>query len=63
MSREYSTHGRKMNAYIILAGKPEGKGPLGGPRRRWGGVELIELAKERDLWKTLVNTVMNLRVP
>jgi hypothetical protein len=56
-------------------GKPEGKRPLGRPRRRWvdniemdlgeigwDGVDWIELAQDRDQWRGLVNTVMNLRV-
>jgi hypothetical protein len=64
------------NAYRILVGKPEGNRPLGRPRRRWvdnikiylrdtewDGVDWIELAQDRDQWRTLVNTVMNLRVP
>jgi hypothetical protein len=57
-------------------GKPEGKRPLGRPRRRWvdnikmdlteigwDGIDWIDLAQDRDRWRTLVNTVMNLRVP
>jgi hypothetical protein len=57
-------------------GKPEGERPLGRPRRRWvdnikidlleigwGGVDWIGLAQDRDKWKALVNTVMNLGVP
>jgi hypothetical protein len=57
-------------------GKPGGKRPLGKPRRRlvdnikinlreigWDGVDWIDLAQDRDLWKALVNMVMNLRVP
>jgi hypothetical protein len=64
------------NAYRMLLGKPEGKGPLGRPRRRWvdnikidlreigcAGMDWIDLALDRDQWKALVNTVMNLQVP
>jgi hypothetical protein len=68
--------GEKRNAYRILVGKPEGKRPLGRPGRRWvdnikinlgemgwDGVDWIDLAQDRDQWRALVNTVMNLRVP
>jgi hypothetical protein len=68
--------GERRHACRILVGKPEGKRPLGRPRRRlvdnikmylrekgWGCMEWIDLAQDRDQWTVLVNTVMNLRVP
>jgi len=68
--------GEIRNAYSILVGKPEGNGPLGRPRCRWEdntrmdlreigweGVNWIHLAQNRDQWRVLANTAMNLRVP
>jgi hypothetical protein len=68
MGRACSTNGETTNAYRILVGKPEGKRPLGRPSRRcvemgWDGRDWIELAQERDQWRALENTMMNLRVP
>jgi hypothetical protein len=76
MGRAYSTNGEKRNAYRILVGKPEGKRRLGRPRRRWvdnievdlrkigwDGVDVIDLAQDRDQLRAPMNTVMNFRVP
>jgi hypothetical protein len=67
--------GEKRNAYRLLVGKPEGKRPLGRPRRTWvdnirmdlgqvgwGDVDWIGLA-DRNRWRVLVKSVLNLRVP
>jgi hypothetical protein len=76
MGRAYSTNGEKRNSYRILVGSPEGRRPVGRPRRKrvdsikidlgeigWDAVGWIDLARDRYKWKALVNTVMNLRVP
>ena len=70
----YMGQGREV--YRVLVGKPEGKRPLGRPRRRWednikmdlqemgGGCgDWMKLAQDRDRWQALVSTMMNLRVP
>jgi hypothetical protein len=67
--------GEERKVYKVSVGKPEGKGPLGRPRRRWedgirmdlreiglGGVNWIRLAQDRDRWRAVVTAVMNLRV-
>jgi hypothetical protein len=76
MAGHVARMGARRNAYRILVGKPEGKRPLGRPRRRWvdnikrdlieigwDGMDWIDMAQDRDHWRALVNTVMNLRVP
>ena len=68
--------GEGRGVHRVLVGKPEGKGPLGKPRRRWednikmglqevgGGCgDWMELAQNRDRWRALVSTVMNFWVP
>jgi hypothetical protein len=67
--------GEVRGAYNILVGRPEGRRPLGRPRRRWedikmdlwetgfGDVDWIHWAQDRDRWRALVNKAMNLRVP
>jgi hypothetical protein len=68
--------GERRNGYRILVGKPEGKRSLGRHRRGWedtikmdlremgwSGIDWIDVAQDRDQWRALVYTVMNLRVP
>jgi hypothetical protein len=68
--------GEGRGAYRVLVGRPEGKRPLGRPRRRWednikmdfreigiDGANWIQLAQDRVQWRAFMNTVMNLRVP
>jgi len=68
--------GEERGVYRFLVGKPEGRRPLGRPRRRWvdnirmdlqevgcGCMDWIGLAQDKDRWRTLVSAVMNLRVP
>ena len=66
--------GQGRGVHRVLVGRPEGKRPLGRPRRRWDNIKMdlqevgggcedwMELAKDRDRWRALVSTVMNLRV-
>jgi hypothetical protein len=68
--------GEDRGVHRVLVGKPEGKGPLGRPRRRWednikmdlqevagGRGDRMELAQDRDRWQALVGTVRDFRVP
>jgi hypothetical protein len=67
--------GEKRGAYRILVAIPEGRRPLGRPRRRWDdnikmdiqevgwGMDWIALAQDRERWRAVVNAIMNLRVP
>jgi hypothetical protein len=68
--------GEKRNAYRLLVGKPGGRRPLGRPRRRWvdhirmdlgevgwDNVDWIGLAQDRNRWRALANSVLNLRIP
>jgi hypothetical protein len=76
MGGAYNANGEKRNTYRLLVGNPEGKRPLGRPRRRrvdnirmdlgeigWACVHWIGLAQYTDNWRALVNAVMNLQVP
>jgi hypothetical protein len=76
MGRRCSMHEETGNGYRILVKKPEGKRPLGRPRRRWedsirvdlreigwSGMDWIDLAQGRNQWRAFVNTAVKLRVP
>jgi hypothetical protein len=67
--------GEKKHAYRVLVGKPEGKRPLGRPRRMWVnnikmdieeigwyGVDWIDMAQDREQWRVIVSTVMNVYI-
>jgi hypothetical protein len=68
--------GDRGGVYRVSVGRPDGKSPLGRPRHRWednikidlqevgwGGMNWISLAQDTDRWRSLVNAVMNLRIP
>jgi hypothetical protein len=67
--------GEGRGAYRVSVGRPEGRRPLGRPRRRWEdikmdlqevgwrGMDWVDMAQDRDRWRVLVSAVMNLRVP
>ena len=76
MAGHGSRMGEERGVCRVLVGKPEGKRQIRRPKRRWvdnirmdlqevgcGNMDWIELAQDRDRWRTLVSTVMNLRVP
>jgi hypothetical protein len=75
MGKACNTYGGEQRCIQGFRGEPEGRRPLGSPRRRWednikmdfrevgwGGIDCIDLAQYRDRWRTVVNTVMNLQI-
>ena len=76
MGRACGTYGEDRGLHGVLVGKPEGKRPLGRPRRRWednikmdleevggGRRNWMALAEDRDRWRALVGTMRDFRVP
>ena len=72
---EHAARMGERNVYRVLLGKPEGKRPLGRPRRKWedikmdlqgvgcGSMDWIKLAQDMEMWRALITAVINFRVP